>query len=94
MSAADDIKTGLTKTLANFTKQRKAEEKQSSALRWRSSRMREVRGASQVEVAGERSIEVPANLEAKVQKLMAENPDITWHHAVRLIVDPDYTPDE
>jgi len=42
----------------------------------------------------ERSIAVPANLEAKVQKLMAENPDITWHHAVRLIVDPDYTPDE
>jgi hypothetical protein len=51
MSAADDIKTGLTKNLANFTKQRKAEEKQSSAFRWRSSRMREVRSASQVEVA-------------------------------------------
>src|SRR6516165_5988488 len=51
MGAADDIKTGLAKSLANFTKQRKAEEKQSSALRWRSSRMREVRSASQVEVA-------------------------------------------
>ena len=31
MGAADDIKKGLTKNLANFTKQRKAEEKQSSA---------------------------------------------------------------
>jgi hypothetical protein len=51
MSAANDIKTGLTKTLANFTKQRKAEEKQSSAFRWRASRMREVRSKNQVEVA-------------------------------------------
>jgi hypothetical protein len=53
MSAADDIKAGLTKNLANFTKQRKAEEKHSSAFRWRTSRMREVRSASQVEVANE-----------------------------------------
>ena len=53
MSAADDIKAGLTKNLANFTKQRKAEEKHSSALRWRTSRMREVRSANQVEVANE-----------------------------------------
>ena len=35
MGAADDIKKGLTKNLANFTKQRKAEEKHSSAGRWR-----------------------------------------------------------
>jgi hypothetical protein len=42
----------------------------------------------------ERPIEVPADLEAKVKKLIAENPDITWHHAVRLTVDPDYTPDD
>jgi hypothetical protein len=53
MSAADDIKTGLTKNLSNFTKQRKAEEKQSSAVRWRTSRMREVRSKNQVEVANE-----------------------------------------
>jgi hypothetical protein len=42
----------------------------------------------------ESSIEVPADLEAKAKKLIAEKPDITWHHAVRLIVDPDYTPDD
>jgi len=53
MTAADDIKTGLTKNLANFTKQRKAEEKQRSAFRWRTSRMREVRSKNQVEVADE-----------------------------------------
>jgi hypothetical protein len=37
MGAADDIKKGLTKGLANFTKQRKAEEKHSNAseaLEW------------------------------------------------------------
>ena len=53
MSAADDIKAGLTKNLSTFTKQRKAEEKHSSAFRWRTSRMREVRSESQVEVANE-----------------------------------------
>jgi hypothetical protein len=50
MGAADDLKKGLTKNLANFTKQRKAEEKHSGAVRWRQSRMREVRGAYLVEV--------------------------------------------
>ena len=39
MGAADDIKKGLTKNLANFTKQRKAEEKHISAGRWRMSRI-------------------------------------------------------
>jgi hypothetical protein len=42
----------------------------------------------------ESPIEVPADFEAKVKKLIAEKPDITWHHAVRLIVDPDYEPDD
>jgi hypothetical protein len=51
MGAADDIKKGLTKNLANFTKQCKAEEKQSSALRWRRSRMTEVRGEYLTEAA-------------------------------------------
>jgi hypothetical protein len=51
MGAADDIKKGLTKTLATFTAQRKAEEKQSFTIRYRSSRMREVRGEYQTEVA-------------------------------------------
>ena len=53
MGAADQIKKGLTKNLANFTKQRKAEEKQSSAGRWRTSRMREVRGVYLTEAADE-----------------------------------------
>ena len=53
MGAADDIKKGLTKSLANFTKQRKAEEKHSSAGRWRTSRMIEVRGMFLTEAANE-----------------------------------------
>ena len=53
MGAADDIKKGLTKNLANFTKQRKAEEKHSSAGRWRTSRMIEVRGMFLTEAAEE-----------------------------------------
>src|SRR6516225_4815936 len=53
MGAADDIRTGLTKNLANFTKQRKVEEKYSSAGRWRMSRMIEVRGKSLIEAANE-----------------------------------------
>jgi hypothetical protein len=53
MSAADDIKMGLTKNLANFTTQRKAEEKHTSAGRWRRSRMMEVRGVYQIEAANE-----------------------------------------
>ena len=44
MGAADDIKKGLTEVSKTFTKQMKAEEKQSSAGRWRQSRMVEVRG--------------------------------------------------
>ena len=53
MGAADDIKKGLTKNLANFTKQRKAEEKHTSAGRWRMSRMKEVRGMYLTEAANE-----------------------------------------
>jgi hypothetical protein len=53
MGAADDMKKGLTKSLANFTKQRKAEEKHSSAGRWRMSRMIEVRGKFLTEAANE-----------------------------------------
>jgi hypothetical protein len=53
MGAADDIKKGLTKNLANFTKQRKAEEKHSSAGRWRTSRLMEVRGMFLKEAADE-----------------------------------------
>jgi hypothetical protein len=53
MGAADEIKKGLTKNLANFTKQRKAEEKHVSAGRWRMSRMTEVRGMFLTEAANE-----------------------------------------
>jgi hypothetical protein len=53
MGAADDIKKGLTKNLANFTKQRKAEEKHSGAVRWRTSRIMEVRGMYLTEAANE-----------------------------------------
>jgi hypothetical protein len=53
MGAADDIRKGLTKNLANFTKQRKAEEKHSGAVRWRTSRMMQVRGTYLTEAANE-----------------------------------------
>ncbi len=53
MGAADDIKKGLTKNLANFTKQRKTEEKNAGAYRWRTSRMTEVRGKYQTEATDE-----------------------------------------
>jgi hypothetical protein len=53
MGAADDIKQGLTKNLAAFTKQRKAEEKHVSAGRFRMSRMTEVRGMFLTEAADE-----------------------------------------
>ena len=53
MGAADDIKKGLTKNLASFTKQRKAEEKHVSAIRWRTSRVMEVRGKYLTEAADE-----------------------------------------
>ena len=53
MGAAADIKKGLTKNLANFTKQRRAEEKHTSAGRWRMSRMMEVRGKFLAEAANE-----------------------------------------
>jgi hypothetical protein len=53
MGAADDMKAGLTKNLATFTKQRKAEEKHVAAGRFRMSRMTEVRGMYLTEAADE-----------------------------------------
>jgi hypothetical protein len=35
------------------------------------------------------SLKVPDDLEAKVTAKLREQPDITWHRAVRLIVDSD-----
>jgi hypothetical protein len=57
MGAADDIKQGLTKNLASFTKQRKAEEKQSSAVRYRTARVTEMRGMYQTEAAAKVMVE-------------------------------------
>ena len=53
MGAADDIKQGLTKNLASFTKQRKAEEKYSYAARYRTARVTDVRGKFLTEAANE-----------------------------------------
>jgi hypothetical protein len=41
----------------------------------------------------ERRIKVPNNLEAIVKDQLQQHPNITWHRAVRLIVDPD-APDD
>jgi hypothetical protein len=35
------------------------------------------------------SIEVPDDLQAKVEQLLQRQPDITWHRAVQLVVDPN-----
>jgi hypothetical protein len=42
----------------------------------------------------EASIKVPDDLEAKVAVKLQEQRDITWHRAVRLIVDPDASDDD
>ena len=34
-------------------------------------------------------IEAPKNLGAQVKKKMKEQPDITWHRAIELVIDPD-----
>jgi hypothetical protein len=43
---------------------------------------------------GKAQIKVPRDLAAKVNSKLKENPEITWHRAVRLIVDPDALDDE
>lgn len=40
------------------------------------------------------SITVPKNLEARVKSLLQKFPDISWHRAVRLLVDPDAPEEE
>ena len=37
---------------------------------------------------------MPADLQRKVRSKLREQPDIPWHRAVRLIVDPDAADDE
>ena len=39
-------------------------------------------------------IKVPEDLEAKVESMFKKHPDITWHRAVQLLVDPDAPEDE
>jgi hypothetical protein len=34
-------------------------------------------------------IEVPDDLQAKVERQLEERPNLTWHRAVQLVVDPD-----
>jgi hypothetical protein len=47
-----------------------------------------------LEAETEEPIEVPDDLEAKVKAKLEEKPEITWHRAVRLLVDPDAPEDE
>jgi len=42
----------------------------------------------------EAQIKVPDDLEAQVNAKLQEKPDITWHRAVRLILDPDAVNDD
>jgi hypothetical protein len=46
------------------------------------------------EESEETKIRIPDDLAAKVRAKLQEKPDITWHRAVRLIVDPDAPDDE
>jgi hypothetical protein len=48
----------------------------------------------QLEDKGERPIKVPKNLEARVKNLFQKYPDISWHRAVQLLIDPDAPEDE
>ena len=47
-----------------------------------------------LEAKDQDEIKVPDDLEAQIDKLLKEKPDITWHRAVRLTVDPDAEEDE
>jgi hypothetical protein len=40
------------------------------------------------------SIKMPEDLEAKVKNKLKQNPDITWHRAIELIIDPDAPEDD
>jgi hypothetical protein len=47
-----------------------------------------------LEDESEEPIEAPKGLEAKIKKLLKQKPDISWHRAVRLLIDPDAPGDE
>ena len=40
------------------------------------------------------NVDVPDNLKTKVEKLLKDKPQITWHRAVQLIADPDAPEDD
>ena len=42
----------------------------------------------------QKTVKVPDDLKAKIETLLKEKPDITWHQAIRLIVDPDAPDDD
>ena len=42
-----------------------------------------------LEDESEAPIKVPKNLEAKVESMFRKYPDISWHRAIRLLIDPD-----
>jgi hypothetical protein len=48
------------------------------------------------ELEGEeqKTVKVPDDLDVKVENLLKEKPGITWHRAIRLMVDPDAPEDE
>jgi hypothetical protein len=47
-----------------------------------------------LEDESEESIKVPKDLEARIRKTFAQHPEITWHRAVRWMIDPDAPEDE
>ena len=53
-----------------------------------------VRGNEGGRATKQAPIQVPAHLEAKVKAALEEKPDVSWHRAVRLIVDPDAEADD
>ena len=48
---------------------------------------------ARLDTENEERIKVPVDLAAKVETELQQHPDIPWHRAVRLIVDPD-APDD
>ena len=59
----------------------------------KSNQLSEVFDEAKENLENETSIKVPDDLATKVGAKLQEQPEITWHRAVRLIVDPDAPPD-
>jgi hypothetical protein len=47
-----------------------------------------------LEDESEAPIKVPEDLDTQIRKQFEQHPDITWHRALRLIVDPNTLEDE